>query len=1031
MTLKNAWSALLLVATVTSLGCRDEAVESSREQSPASVRTAHQEVNSTNKVLILGTSVSGGLDSREAQAVLAASPYTQIDVVTAAQWKAMTAEQFMAYRTLIIGDAACQSGTAAFQAAIDNRNVWGAIVDGDVAIIASDPTHNDTHQLVESAINFVLNSVQKRTGMYIALGCAYQDAPANTVVTLLEPFGTFKVQGVPGCADSAHMLQMYNDLLSRDIYDALLVGNGCAARSVFTQYPTHNFSYAALAMSSSGEPMPNQQQYDDVVVDPGNPTPFMSTPYVIVRGAMPQGTGCGFPETSSLEQCDLGDGLNGSPAVAGQEPSETCSFSCHLNWCGDGFVDRDFGEECDLGINNGRSGDSAGTIGACTSFCKIPNLPPVQALPPSALCKNVAVTATATCGGAANIDNGSYDPDGDLVGCTQSPAGPYPLGSTTVTLTCTDQSSRTASCSGVVTVADQGVPVLTLNGPASQVLECSPGSGYSDPGASASDVCEGSLPASRISRTGTVNLSVPGTYPLSYVATDSAGNKSPAVTRTVTVADTLAPSLVLSGLANMRQECGTAYTEPGASAADQCSGNLTSAIQKTGTVNTLAPSTYALRYNVKDASGHAAPEVTRLVTVSDTQSPVVTVNGALSVQLECGAGTYADPGASATDACAGALPAVPSTTPNRGAPGTYSIRYTARDPSGNVGTSASSRTVTVRDTLPPSLTLNGAPSATLACNAPYTDPGASASDACAGNLTPSIVTTSNLDTTRAGQYTVSYRVTDPSGNVSTATRQLTVAPCSTCTSIRLGDYTLFLLGDYNGGHDMEGKTAAGGNIVLSDFSMGHTLPANNISNTLVAGGNLSLNRGGVHGDAWYGGTYSTNPSVIYSRGTARQGTPIDFAARFAELRALSAKLASMPANGSTRRENWGGVMLRGTNTNVNVFDVQASAFTGAKLFSIDAPAGSFVVVNIRGASATFTGFGQSFSGGINQQGVLFNFVDTTSITAHGYGFFGTVLAPYAHVNFTEGSWNGGLFALSLTGNGEGHLDPMPDRDLCP
>ncbi|WP_224367605.1 choice-of-anchor A family protein [Hyalangium versicolor] len=1032
MTLNPPRSALLLLATLSVFGCREEADESSLlEATPSTVRTTHQEVNSTNKVLILGSSVSGGLDSREAQAVREASPYTQIDVVTPEQWKALTAQQFMAYRTLIIGDGNCQSGTAAFQAAIDTRNTWGAIVDGDIAILSTDPTHNRTPQLVESAIQFVLNSQQKRTGMYIALGCAYQTAPANTAVTLLEPFGEFKVQGVQGCADSAHMLQMYNDLLSRYIFDGLLTGDGCAARSVFNAYPERNFSLAALAMNSLGTPMPSQRTYSDVLFDPGNTTSFGGTPYIIVRGAMPASTGCGIPENPANEECDLGDGINGSPALAGQQASATCSYSCHLHWCGDGQVDRDFGEQCDLGVNNGRTGDSAGNIGECTSFCKLPNIPPAPSIPPAALCKSVTVAAQATCGQTANIDNGSYDTDSDLVGCTQSPAGPYGIGTTTVTLTCTDQANHSSSCTGAVTVTDEGAPTVAISGPASQSLECNPGGAYTDPGVTASDSCEGSLPASRISTSGSVNLGVPATYSLSYVATDTSGNKSTAVTRMVTVTDSLAPSITLNGLANLRQECGTAYTDPGASATDQCAGTLTSAILRTGTVNPQTLSTYTLRFNVNDGYGHAAPEVSRVVTVSDTQKPVVTVNGALTVQLECGVSTYTDPGASATDACAGTLPTVATSTPNRQAPGTYSIRYTATDPSGNVGTSTSSRAVTVKDTLPPALALNGAPSATLQCGAAYTDPGATASDACAGNLTPSIVTTSNVDTSKAGQYTVNYRVTDPSGNVSTVSRQITVGPCSTCISVHLSDFTLFLTGDYNGGHDMEGKVAVGGNIVLSDFSMGASLPDNDIANTLVAGGNLSLNRGGLHGDTWYGGTLSTNTSVVQPRGVTRRGTPVDFTARFNELRTLSSQLAGLTVNGTTKRETWGGVMLKGTNPNVNVFSVQASAFTGAKLFSIDAPANSLAVINIYGASATFTGFGQSFSGGINQHGVVFNFVDTTTINAQGYGFFGTLLAPKANVTFTDGSFNGGLFALSLTGNGEGHFDPLPDRSICP
>ena len=41
---------------------------------------------------------------------------------------------------------------------------------------------------------------------------------------------------------------------------------------------------------------------------------------------------------------------------------------------------------------------------------------------------------------------------------------------------------------------------------------------------------------------------------------------------------------------------------------------------------------------------------------------------------------------------------------------------------------------------------------------------------------------------------------------------------------------------------------------MTDFAVGSGLPASDISNTLVAGGNLTLSRGTIWGDAWYGGT---------------------------------------------------------------------------------------------------------------------------------------------------------------------------------
>ncbi|WP_224243569.1 choice-of-anchor A family protein [Hyalangium gracile] len=269
----------------------------------------------------------------------------------------------------------------------------------------------------------------------------------------------------------------------------------------------------------------------------------------------------------------------------------------------------------------------------------------------------------------------------------------------------------------------------------------------------------------------------------------------------------------------------------------------------------------------------------------------------------------------------------------------------------------------------------------------------------------------------------------PSHDTRTTSAQVSVAE-SGCIDVNLADYNLFVLEDYSGGHDVVGKVAVGGNLSMTNFSVGNGLDASDTANVLVTGGNLALSRGAVFGDTRYGGTFTTDPSVIFPRGAPAQGTPIDFAARGAQLKQMSAQLAALPVNGTTRREGWGGIFVRGTDASANVVDVAASAFTGAKYFSIEAPAGSLMVVNIRGASATFTGFGIAFSGGIDQHGVLFNFVDTTRIEARGFGFWGTVLAPYAHVDFSDGSFDGGIYARSFTGNAEGHINPLPRRSLC-
>jgi choice-of-anchor A domain-containing protein len=41
-----------------------------------------------------------------------------------------------------------------------------------------------------------------------------------------------------------------------------------------------------------------------------------------------------------------------------------------------------------------------------------------------------------------------------------------------------------------------------------------------------------------------------------------------------------------------------------------------------------------------------------------------------------------------------------------------------------------------------------------------------------------------------------------------------------------------------------------------------------------------------------------------------------------------------------------------------------------------------------------------------------------------------VLAPEAHVTFNDGSWDGGIYARSLTGNAEGHINPLHNRTIC-
>jgi hypothetical protein len=118
--------------------------------------------------------------------------------------------------------------------------------------------------------------------------------------------------------------------------------------------------------------------------------------------------------------------------------TENDAFGVRLTVEGDTIAVASFGDD-----DNGQASGSAYVFEIPT-----PNQAPV------AQCKNVQVTLASgpAVTAIADINDGSFDPDGDSITLSQSPAGPYPVGSTLVTLTVEDSSGETDSCTGTVTV---------------------------------------------------------------------------------------------------------------------------------------------------------------------------------------------------------------------------------------------------------------------------------------------------------------------------------------------------------------------------------------------------------------------------------------------------------------------------------------------------------------------------------------------------------------------------------------------------
>ena len=127
---------------------------------------------------------------------------------------------------------------------------------------------------------------------------------------------------------------------------------------------------------------------------------------------------------------------------------------------------------------------------------------------------------------------------------------------------------------------------------------------------------------------------------------------------TTTSADTTPPVISIIGSASLRITEGDTYTDAGATAIDDVSGDLTSSIVTTNPVDTSTPGTYTVTYTVTDAAGNTTT-VGRIVTVlaappADTTPPVISITGSASITIT--EGDYTDAGATATDELVGISP---------------------------------------------------------------------------------------------------------------------------------------------------------------------------------------------------------------------------------------------------------------------------------------------------------------------------------------------------------------------------------------
>ena len=293
-----------------------------------------------------------------------------------------------------------------------------------------------------------------------------------------------------------------------------------------------------------------------------------------------------------------------------------------------------------------------------------------------------------------------------------------------------------------------------------------------------------------IQKTGSADMTKPGTYQITYTVLDKAGNRASAVLTVIVTKevgqDLLPPEIKLLGDNPYSIPVGGTYKEPGCTAFDSTDGNITAKVTITGTVDASKDGTYPITYKVSDNAGNSTTK-TRTVIVGnggsgggDVTAPVIILNGKqLDTVLLNSA--YTDPGVkSAIDNVDGDLKSkvtVTGTVDTKTA-GTYTLTYTVKDNAGNIA--ATTRNVTViqqvivKDTIKPVINISKNPDTVLINSGAYPDTGVTASDNKDGNITSKIQKTGTVDVTKAGSYTITYTVSDAALNSATATRTVVV-----------------------------------------------------------------------------------------------------------------------------------------------------------------------------------------------------------------------------------------------------------------
>ncbi len=440
--------------------------------------------------------------------------------------------------------------------------------------------------------------------------------------------------------------------------------------------------------------------------------------------------------------------------------------------------------------------DPSGNSSTCTATVTVEDN-----IPPTAVCQNITVfldgagNASIT---AADVNGGSTDNCGAVtLAVSSSSFTCADLGPNTVTLTVTDASGNSSTCTAIVTVADIIPPTAVCQ----NITVFLDGAGNAS--ITAADVDGGST-----DNCGALTLSVSsssftcadvGPNTVTLTVTDASGNFS-TCTATVTVQDNLDPITICQNITVALDASGTAIVFPGDidnGSSDNCGISGMSSSPAVFTCSDIGPNTVTL--TVTDVNGNSST-CTSIVTITDplsacNQPPVavcqpVTVNADGNCQGNAVASDF-DGGSSDPD----------------GDPLTFTVSPIGPYPVGVTNVTLTVSDGTLSDTCNTTITVVDSTPPIANCAAPFTiqlDAAGNASITVAdienGSTDACGIASTSIDVTDftcadVGPNTVTLTVTDVNGNSSTCTTIVTVedniAPIAVCvgsTPIFIGSY---------------------------------------------------------------------------------------------------------------------------------------------------------------------------------------------------------------------------------------------------